>query len=401
MKVAILHSGDTQNMKGIMNYVHEKALRFKNRDDKDFECDVFCIRQEYSRLFTWIVLRKKYKKNTEHPISEIIGGVEYKYIWTTYGLYDWLIAGKLFKHLISFRYLPILRRKLKHYDVLTTHNLECHQVAMMLRKKYAKPFICTWHGSDIHTLPFQKKRIKDITRKVIEQADMNYFVSNNLLQLSNSISANGNKQVLYTGPSSIFCKFNEDKRQWCRRQLTVDDRILIGFVGNLIAVKNVLILPDILAAVKDKLPSDNDILFVIVGDGPLRIQLEQKLSEKYIDAKLFGNVSPEQIPEIMNGLDLLILPSRNEGLPLVTLEALKCGTHVVGSRVGGIPEAIGDNNSFDLDDRFVDNISDRIVEIINNKEVPPSLDERFSWEVAVNKEISLMNNLYKNNNEVL
>lgn len=395
MKVAILHSGDTRNMKGIMNYVHEKALRFKNRDDKDFECDVFCIRQEYSRLFTWIVLRKKYKKNAEHPISEIIGGVEYKYIWTTYGLYDWLIAGKLFKHLISFRYLPILIRKLKHYDVLTTHNLECHQVAMMLKKKYAMPFICTWHGSDIHTLPFQKKRIKDITRKVIEQADMNYFVSNNLLQLSNSIFANGNKQVLYTGPSSIFRKFNEDKRQWCRKQLSVDDRILIGFVGNLFAVKNVLILPDILAAVKDKLSSDNDILFVIVGDGPLRIQLEQKLSEKYIGAKLLGNVSPEQIPEIMNGLDLLILPSRNEGLPLVTLEALKCGTHVVGSRVGGIPEAIGDNNCFDLDDRFVDNISDRIVEIINNKEVPPSLDERFSWEVAVNKEISLIKSLYK------
>lgn len=395
MKVAILHSGDTHNMKGIMNYVHEKALRFKNRDDKDFECDVFCIRQEYSRLFTWIVLRKKYKKNAEHPISEIIGGVEYKYIWTTYGLYDWLIAGKLFKHLISFRYLPILIRKLKHFDVLTTHNLECHQVAMMLKKKYAMPFICTWHGSDIHTLPFQKKRIKDITRKVIEQADMNYFVSNNLLQLSNSISANGNKQVLYTGPSSIFRKFNEDKRQWCRRQLTVDDRILIGFVGNLFAVKNVLILPDILAAVKNKLPSDNDILFVIVGDGPLRIQLEQKLSEKSIGAKLLGNVSPEQIPEIMNGLDLLILPSRNEGLPLVTLEALKCGTHVVGSRVGGIPEAIGDNNCFDLDNRFVDNISDRIVEIINNKEVPPSLDERFSWEVAVNKEISLIKSLYK------
>lgn len=395
MKVAILHSGDTHNMKGIMNYVHEKALRFKNRDDKDFECDVFCIRQEYSRLFTWVVLRKKYKKNAEHPISEIIGGVEYKYIWTTYGLYDWLIAGKLFKHLISLRYLQILRRKLKHYDVLTTHNLECHQVAMMLKKKYAMPFICTWHGSDIHTLPFQKKRIKDITRKVIEQADMNYFVSNNLLQLSNSISANGNKQVLYTGPSSIFRKFNEDKRQWCRWQLTVDDRILIGFVGNLFAVKNVLILPDILAAVKNKLPSDNDILFVIVGDGPLRIQLEQKLSEKSIGAKLLGNVSPEQIPEIMNGLDLLILPSRNEGLPLVTLEALKCGTHVVGSRVGGIPEAIGDNNCFDLDNRFVDNISDRIVEIINNKEVPPSLDERFSWEVAVNKEISLIKSLYK------
>ena len=396
MKVAILHSGDTHNMKGIMNYVHEKALRFKNRDDKDFECDVFCIRQEYSRLFTWLVLRKKFIQNTEHPISEIIGGVVYNYIWITYGLYDCFIASKLFKHLISFRYLPILRRRLKHYDVLTTHNLECHQLAMMLSKQYAKPFICTWHGSDIHTLPFQKKSIYDITRKVIEQADMNYFVSNNLLQLSNSISANGNKQVLYTGPSSIFRKFDKDKRQWCRRQLTEEDRIFIGFVGNLYAVKNVLILPDILAVVKAKLPSDIGVQLVIVGDGPLRIQLEQKLSEKSIGAKLLGNVSPEQIPEIMNGLDLLILPSRNEGLPLVTLEALKCGTHVVGSRVGGIPEAIGDNNCFDLDNRFVDKISDRIVEIINNKEVPPSLDERFSWEVAVNKEISLIKSLYKN-----
>lgn len=395
MKVAILHSGDTHNMKGIMNYVHEKALRFKNRDDKDFECDVFCIRQEYSRLFTWLVLRKKFIQNTEHPISEIIGGVEYNYIWITYGLYDCFIASKLFKHLISFRYLPILRRKLKHYDVLTTHNLECHQFAMMLSKKFAKPFICTWHGSDIHTLPFQKKNINDITRKVIEQANMNFFVSNNLLQLSNSITENGEKQVLYTGPSSIFRRFTEDKRQWCRKQLAGDDRFLFGFVGNLFEVKNVLILPDILAAVKDKLPSDIDVgvQLVIVGDGPLRIQLEQKLSNKSIDAKFLGNVSPEQIPVIMNGLDLLILPSRNEGLPLVTLEALKCGIHVVGSKVGGIPEAIGENNCFDLDEHFVDNISNKIVEIIKNNDVPPSLDERFSWEVAVNKEISLMKSL--------
>lgn len=49
-------------------------------------------------------------------------------------------------------------------------------------------------------------------------------------------------------------------------------------------------------------------------------------------------------------------------MPRVTLEAKACGVHVVGSDRGGIPESIGSENCFTLDDQFVNNISNRITE---------------------------------------
>lgn len=63
---------------------------------------------------------------------------------------------------------------------------------------------------------------------------------------------------------------------------------------------------------------------------------------------------------------MLLLPSLNEGMPRVTLEALTCGVSVVGSNVGGISESIGEKNSFDLDDDFLNSISSRAIEILEN-----------------------------------
>ena len=53
-------------------------------------------------------------------------------------------------------------------------------------------------------------------------------------------------------------------------------------------------------------------------------------------------------------------------MPRVTLEALTCGVSVVGSNVGGISESIGEKNSFDLDDDFLNSISSRAIEILEN-----------------------------------
>ena len=61
----------------------------------------------------------------------------------------------------------------------------------------------------------------------------------------------------------------------------------------------------------------------------------------------------------------------------------------VGSRVGGIPEAVGEENVFDLDEHFTENISKRIIEILNDNERPKPLSEEFTWDSAVEKEINV------------
>ena len=90
----------------------------------------------------------------------------------------------------------------------------------------------------------------------------------------------------------------------------------------------------------------------------------------------------------MNCIDVLILPSKNEGLPLVTVEALRCGTNVVGSNVGGIKEVIGKENVFDLNDNFSEHISNRVIQMLNNKLDQDASDE-FVWENVIEKEFKI------------
>src|SRR5699024_7557892 len=101
-----------------------------------------------------------------------------------------------------------------------------------------------------------------------------------------------------------------------------------------------------------------DISFVLVGDGELSSQLSSELTKHGIK-KLYmlGKQDPKKIPDIMNCLDVLVLPSLNEGMPRVALEAQACGVNVVGSNRGGIPEAIGDGNCFEINNNFVNNMT--------------------------------------------
>lgn len=80
--------------------------------------------------------------------------------------------------------------------------------------------------------------------------------------------------------------------------------------------------------------------FMVVGDGPLREELEQEASELGLQNRVTFVGRRENIPEILATLDIFVLPSVTEGLPLTILEAMAAGKPVVATRVGGVPEAI-------------------------------------------------------------
>lgn len=165
----------------------------------------------------------------------------------------------------------------------------------------------------------------------------------------------------------------------------IQTKHLIGFIGNINNIKNVFSLVDIFKQLNGKI---DDISYLILGSGQLSDQLQLKFKEENINNILFKKtVDPTEVPPIMKALDVLVLPSKNEGLPRVTLEAQALGVHVVGSDVGGIPEAIGSKNCFALDDNFIENISNRIVEIIQNKEDKPIFPQEFLWNHAIEKEL--------------
>ena len=113
------------------------------------------------------------------------------------------------------------------------------------------------------------------------------------------------------------------------------DGFTILSVGNLVPLKG----HDIVIEAVARIP---DARLVIIGEGPSATALQQLIAERGLQQRvsMIGNVSQAELVQHYNAADALVLASSSEGMPNVVLESLACGTPVIGTAVGGIPELI-------------------------------------------------------------
>ena len=126
-----------------------------------------------------------------------------------------------------------------------------------------------------------------------------------------------------------------------RATLAPDGEKIVMHISNFRPVKRVEDVVDIFARVLGEIPSR----LVLVGDGPDLPRARAKVEELGIrDRVVFlGEYTPVQ--ELLSCSDLFLLPSRSESFGLAALEAMACGSPVVASRVGGLPEVIMDGET--------------------------------------------------------
>jgi sugar transferase (PEP-CTERM/EpsH1 system associated) len=120
------------------------------------------------------------------------------------------------------------------------------------------------------------------------------------------------------------------------------DPLYIGTVGNLRPVKNQTLL---LQAAQQVCAKYRHVRVVIIGEGPLREQLMRTAEELGIQKQVRLLGARAEIPDLLNALDIFVLPSLSEGLPMSVLEAMACGLPVVATGVGGIPEVVVDGET--------------------------------------------------------
>jgi len=144
---------------------------------------------------------------------------------------------------------------------------------------------------------------------------------------------------------------------------------MIGFIGRLSEEKGIL---NFVRAVPKVLEKKRGASFAIGGGGHLYDQVTERLkNEKLNDkVKMFGRISHETVPEFLNELKLLVIPSYTEGLPNVMLEAMACGTPVLATPVGAISDVLVDGiNGFLLESNAEDSIAEAILCILERQDL--------------------------------
>ena len=129
-------------------------------------------------------------------------------------------------------------------------------------------------------------------------------------------------------------------RAEARRQLGVSgDTFLVGWVGRMTAVKRT----DLVVRTLERLVQDGvDARLLLVGDGPDRDGLERYAHELGVARRCLFLGYQEDVARWYDAIDVLLLPSVNEGTPVSVIEALAAERPAVATRVGGIPDVIRD-----------------------------------------------------------
>jgi glycosyltransferase involved in cell wall biosynthesis len=115
---------------------------------------------------------------------------------------------------------------------------------------------------------------------------------------------------------------------------------------------------------------------VIAGDGPLAGELRAKAVALGLDAAFLGQAS--DIPALLAGVALFVMPSLWEGQPLVLQEALRAGVPIVATRVGGVPDLVGANAALLVEPRDAAGLAAAVRAVLTD----PALSSRLSAAAA-------------------
>jgi glycosyltransferase involved in cell wall biosynthesis len=165
---------------------------------------------------------------------------------------------------------------------------------------------------------------------------------------------------------------------------------VVAFVGRLIAEKGIMNFVYSIPAIVGR---DSDINMLIIGDGPLLHEIEQYLAKENLGphTKLVGWIPNDRLPEYLNQARLLVVPSFTETGPLIALEAMACGTPVLATRVGYIPDIVRDGETgFILGDNSPDSIAENALKaILHPKLEQIALNARMVAEATASYEKSV------------
>ena len=193
--------------------------------------------------------------------------------------------------------------------------------------------------------------------------NLNFFLSDKIIiEAKSAVNflnlSKFNEKIIAGGARYIDTEIFRIKKTLHKRELK------LGYIGRLDYSKGVMDLFEGFCLLQNK-----NLKIEICGDGPLMDKLSEEVSKRKIEenVQISGWISHDKVVDKLNEFSLLVLPSYSEGLPTIILEAMACGTPVLVTPVGGIPDIIKDSET------------GFIVEKINKEEIAKNIKRALNY----------------------
>jgi len=295
-------------------------------------------------------------------------------------------------------------------DVLYVHMPEC--CLPFLKNNKSIPVIYHKHGSANpvarskfiygRTILF-RKFYEIVLRLIFKKA--HWVITIDRLSYKESIENGAKNRTSLLMNAVDIKKFFPDEvlRNHARKRFGLNDHDhAILFVGRIEKTKGPERLLDCIPFLKE---AKHPFHIFFAGEGTYKSHLENCVKTEHYDASVtfLGHIQHAELIYFYNMVDVLVLPSDTEGVPMVILEALACGTPVVASNVGGIPDIVVEGiNGVVLDDLSSKKLTSAIIDIlskkIGRKKISRSI-EPYSVTNFVRSFDDIISNVIKKNNK--
>ncbi len=249
--------------------------------------------------------------------------------------------------------------------------------------------VTTFHGYDISSYVYRMGR--EIYSELFTRGDLFLCVSEYMKKRLIELGCSEEKVCVHKSGIDLdkFTLNIQDK---------VNKRVCLVTIGRLVEKKGVQYGIRAVAKLVKKYP---DIEYLIVGEGPLRGELESLIDSLEVgkQVKLLGWKKQNEIVKLLKRTDMLLAPSvttkdgDQEGIPVVIMEALAQGVPVISTWHSGIPEVVQDGKSgFLVPERDVDGLVDKIESLINNAELRISMGLNGRQFIEKHHNLNMLNN---------
>ena len=275
----------------------------------------------------------------------------------------------------------------RKYDVVYSITFSPH-LAIIAKYIKARGYSLVVHGigldiySNSPTFIFARKVLYGVSDKIICGANFQ-----KKLILKEGCSPNKVSVVIGGVDTSKFKPINRNIRD-IRNKYNLNDEFIILSIGRLVKRKGF----DTAIKAMNHLRDVKDILLVIVGDGPEKLNLIKLTKKLSLERKviMLGYLPDEDIPKIYSAADVLVAPFRVlgkdlEGFPLVLQESQACGIPVITTLTAGIPDLVDNGKSgYLVSPESAKEIADKILILYEDRKLLKNMS-KYARKWAVEK----------------